>query len=144
MSNNEMLDIFVDEVVTIKKELTHYLSEMMKSKIDCVDRSYFEKYGQAIDRIYGTAATMGHPEIAQYCKAMKDVTYMASASDNMQGHKKVIRMMIECTQILEEMTKWIYDKDQVKLHKNKLIAEVKRAQRLNQQEFYSVDKKSCA
>lgn len=139
-----MLDIFVDEVVQIKKELTNYLSLMMKSKIDSVDRQYFEKYGQAIDRIYGTAATMGHPEVAQYCKAMKDVTYMASDSDSVQGHKKVIRMMIECTQILDDVTKWVYQKDQAVAYKNKLLAEVKRAERLNRQEFYSVDKKSCA
>jgi len=143
MADKEMLDIFVAEVVEIKKELTGYLSSMVTDKIEDVDRSYFEKYGQAIDRIYGTAATMGHTEIAAYCKAIKDVTYMASNSDNSLGHKKVIRMMIECTQVLEQTTKWVYEKDQAPVYKNKLIAEVKRAERLNRQEFYSIEKKSC-
>ncbi|OIQ15481.1 MAG: hypothetical protein BM556_17740 [Bacteriovorax sp. MedPE-SWde] len=144
MSANEMTDVFVDEVKLIKVELSGYLTEMMKTKIDHVDRSFFEKFGQAVDRIYGTAATMGYSEIADYCKAIKDVTYMASRSDNMQGHKKVIRMMIECIQNLEEMCSWIYKPKEITLHKNKLIAEVRRAERLNKQEFYSVDKKSCA
>ncbi|WP_198295923.1 hypothetical protein [Bacteriovorax sp. Seq25_V] len=115
----------------------------MKPKIEQIDPSYFAKYGNAIDRIYGTAATLGYTDIASYCLAMKEVTYMASQSNSALGHKKTIKMMIESIALLEELITAIYDQSKMKLYKNKIIMEVKRVERMNRQEFYSITKKSC-
>lgn len=141
--DKELLQDFHDEILKIKAELTSYLSQMMKSKIENVDVSYFQKFGQAIDRIYGTAATLGFKDIADFCLAMKEVTYMASSSTNAMGHKKTIKMMIDAVVLLEELTQCIFEPEKLKLYKNKIISEVKRVERMNKQEFFSVTKKSC-
>lgn len=142
--DKELLKDFQEEVLKIKGELSSYISAMMKTKIESVDVSYFGKYGQAIDRIYGTAATFGFKDIADYCLAMKEVTYMASQSTNVMGHKKTIKMMIESIALLEELSGSLEDEQKLKLYKNKIIMEVKRVERMNKQEFYSITRKSCA
>ncbi len=142
MTDKELLNMFVDEISTIRNELAGYVSNIMKGCENDLPSEEFKHYANAIDRIYGTAATVGMPEIADYCKAMKDVTYMASYSDNSQGKKKTLRMMIEAIQLLEHIAKCIFDSTQIKTIRNKMIAEVKRAERMSKQEFYNIDKKS--
>ncbi len=141
--DKELIDDFCAEIIKIKGELSTYIAQMMKPKIEQIDASYFSKYGNAIDRIYGTAATLGYTDIASYCLAMKEVTYMAAQSENQLGHKKTIKMMIESIGFLEELTSAIYDNSKLKLFKNKITMEVKRVERMNRQEFYSITKKSC-
>lgn len=142
-NDKELLQDFHDEILKIKVELAGYISKMMTGKIENIDKSYFQKYGQAIDRIYGTAATLGFSDIASFCLAMKEVTYMASQSDNYMGHKKTIKMMIDSIALLEELTQCIFEPVKLKNYKNKIIMEVKRVERMNKQEFYSITKKSC-
>lgn len=141
--DKELVDDFCNEIVLIKGELSGYIANMIKPKMEQVDPIYFSKYGNAIDRIYGTAATLGYTDIASYCLAMKEVTYMASQSDSELGRKKTIKMMIESVALLEELINAIYDQSKLKLYKNKIIMEVKRVERMNRQEFYSITKKSC-
>lgn len=143
MGDKEMLDDFCSEIKSIKGELSIYISTLMQKKLGEQDTDNFAKYGQAIDRIYGAAATLGYKEIADYCMAMKTVTYMASDSQNHMGHRKVIMMMIESITLLEEIPECIYDNEKIKIYRSKLLQNVKKVERLNQKEFYSITKKSC-
>ncbi len=69
-TNKEMLDIFVAEINEILGNLKAVTNEQMKKRT--MDKVLFERYGQAIDRIYGTAMTLGFSDLGLYTKAMKD------------------------------------------------------------------------
>jgi chemotaxis protein histidine kinase CheA len=141
--DKEMVDFFVKEIDTLRAEMSMKVSTILKGKLGDLDVKMFEDFGQMIDRIYGTAATLGYEEIATYTKHLKDVCYMASESDNEKGHKKTIQMMIECIGLLEELKNCIYDKDQLIKYAIKMKVEGSRAERLGRAEFFSIDKTSC-
>ena len=109
-----------------------------------MNKELFSEFGQMIDRIYGTATTMGFAEIGSYCGALKDVCYMASQSENLKGKKKTLRMMIECIGFLEKLSTAIYDPSKIKLFNKNITIETGKADRLNRAEFASIERKSCA
>lgn len=141
MSQNEMVQIFIDEINTLKSEMSQTISKLIESKLQ--DKDLFEKFGQLVDRIYGTAMTLGHVEIGEYTKAMKDVTYMASASDNEKGHQKTVRTMIKYIELNDEICLALRDPQKLRLLNLKLNQEKSRVQILNRREFFNIDKRSC-
>lgn len=89
--DKEMQDEFVKEVKQIKAELQVTVDKLTAN---WKQPTLYAEYGQKIDRIYGTAATLGFMEFANYTKAMKDMCYMCSNSSNELAQKKVLGMMI--------------------------------------------------
>ncbi|WP_417336753.1 hypothetical protein [Halobacteriovorax marinus] len=140
--DNEMMTFFVDEIKEIRKSMIVSISTLIETKLE--DGSKFEEFGQMIDRIYGTAATLGLTEISEYTKAVKDVSYMASVSENESGKKKVVRSLIKYIELSDLICASIFDKKELAKINHQLKLEKSRAQNLNQREFYSIDKKSCA
>lgn len=137
-----MLDAFVEEIKTIHSQLVLITNEQMKKKV--FDGKLFEQYGQAIDRIYGTAMTLGFTELGKYTKAMKDVSYLCSQYNHETGQKKVLRMMIECNDILEKIPQCIYKAEEFKKHSRVFLVEMTKAERLEKVEFQGISRKSCA
>ncbi len=140
--NKEMLNIFVAEINEILGTLKAVTNEQMKKKT--MDKALFERYGQAIDRIYGTAMTLGFSDLGKYTKAMKDVCYMCSQYDHEVGQKKVLRMMIECNDLLEKIPSCIYNTEEFKKYSRTFTVEMAKAERLGRAEFHGITRKSCA
>ena len=141
MPNDEMINIFIDEIKELKADMSLIVSKLIKSKME--SNNLFEQFGQMVDRIYGTAMTLGHKEIGEYTKAMKDVTYMASASDNENGKKKTLRQMIRYLELNDEICETLKEPEKSNVLNIKLRQEKSRVEILNKKEFYSVTKKSC-
>lgn len=144
MLDKEMLDLFVSEIKDIQKELSTRVAKLMAGSDKVMDKSAFEDFGQMIDRIFGTASTMGFTEISSYCGALKEVCYMASQSENLKGQKKALRMMIECLGFLEKLTEAIYEPEKIKVFNKNIAIEKGKAERLTNAEFAAVTRKSCA
>ena len=142
--DKEMIDFFVDEIKEIKTDLSVRVDSLVTGSDKKMEGGPFEEFGQMIDRIYGTAATMGFGEIASYCKALKDVCYMASQSENLKGQKKTLRMMIECIGFMETLVEAIYEPTKIKLFNKNIQIEMGKAERLGRAEFASITRKSCA
>ncbi len=138
----EMLTFFVDEIKQIRNSMTVSISSLISTELE--DNSKFEEVGQMIDRVYGTAATLGLNEISEYTKAIKDVSYMASASDNRSGKKKVVKVLIKYIELSDLICASIFDKQELIKINHQLNIEKSKANLLNKKEFYSIDKKSCA
>lgn len=137
-----MLTFFVDEVKQIRNSMSLSISSLISTKLE--DNSKFEEVGQMIDRVYGTAATLGLTEISEYTKAIKDVSYMASASENTSGKKKVVKFLIKYIELSDLICASIFDNKELIKINHQLNIEKSRANLLNQREFYSINKKSCA
>ncbi len=141
-ADKEMLDAFVQEITEIHVMLVKITNEQMKKKV--FDGKLFEQYGQAIDRIYGTAMTLGFTDLGKYTKAMKDVSYMCSQYGHETGQKKVLRMMIECNDILVKIPECIHKSEEFKKYSRIFLVEVTKAERLGKIEFQNITRKSCA
>ncbi|MDD0852196.1 hypothetical protein HBN50_03765 [Halobacteriovorax sp. GB3] len=141
MFDKEMLESFVCEIKDIRKEMVDSIDGLIQSKM--ANKIQFEVFGQLVDRIYGTAATLGFSEIASYTKSIKDVSYMASSSENERGCKKTLRMLIKYIELSDKICESIFDKEELKLINHTLNLEKSRVDLLNRREFFSVDKKSC-
>ena len=84
-NSKDMIDFFVEEIHTLRAEMSLKVSKVMQGKLGELDLSYFAEFGQMIDRIYGTAATLGYEEIATYTKHLKDVCYMFERRMKIEG-----------------------------------------------------------
>lgn len=139
--DRETIMFFVDEIKEIRDLMTRSISNIIKSKME--NARYFEECGQLVDRIYGTAATLGFKEISEYTRSVKEVSYMASASSNFNGKKKAVKFLIKYIEMSDAICDSIFDKEGIKKINHLLNIEKSRADLLNRKEFYSVDKKSC-
>lgn len=100
----EMLEAFKEEILVIKNELQPIV-EGLKASYDKGEP--FEKFGQVIDRIYGTASTLGFMEMANYCRTIKSVSYKCSQSDNMYAKGIVKGLCINAFGYLDNFSKLI-------------------------------------
>lgn len=140
--DKELIKSFIIEIITINLELKKIVEEQTKKK--AMDQTLFEKYGQNIDRIYGTAMTMGYSDLGKYAKAMKDVTYLCSQTNFETSQKKVLRMMMECNDILDKIPKAIINTEEFKKYSRLFLVETTKAQKLEKTEFRDFTRKSCA
>ncbi len=138
--DKEILQMFSDEVKAIEKELKVVINGLIKSKLQ--DKSLFEKYGQIIDRIYGTAATLEFMDVADYCRMMKEVTYKCSASDNETGIQKCMFLMLESLKYLEVIPKSIHEPEELKKIRYKMKVDLGKCENLTRSYFFSIKKTS--
>lgn len=139
---NELTDDFVAEIKSIHIELKVIINTQLKSPK--MDKALFEKFGQLIDRIYGTAMTLGYVEIGKYLLAIKNISYLSSQSDREVGQKKALRMMMECVDNIEKICASIYKKDELKSLSRLFAGEIAKAERMEKADFPSITRKSVA
>jgi chemotaxis protein histidine kinase CheA len=139
--DKELLQVFVDEMNELQPQLKQAIKGIIQTKMQ--DPHYYETYGQIIDRIYGTAMTMGMTELGEFTKTLKDISYMASNSDNEKGKEKAGRLMIEGIELFKDMVASIHDKEALNKIKLRMNQAKGKAEILNRKEFYSVNQKSC-
>ena len=140
--DSEMKKFFVDEVKEIRKDMTDVISKIIESKMSVNEE--FAKFGQLVDRIYGTAATLGLNEIGDYMKAAKDISYMASASDNEVGKKKTVKFLIKYVELSDQICEAIFVDEKLLKINQLLNTERKVAEVISNREFFNIDVKSCA
>jgi chemotaxis protein histidine kinase CheA len=102
--DQELKDDFIKEVNELKKELKVVVDRLI---LNHKQPPLYKEFGQKIDRIYGTAITLGFTEFGKYAKAMKDVSYMCGNSDSEMGQKKVVNMMSTCLESFDILCKGI-------------------------------------
>lgn len=141
-TDKEILDGFVEEIRVIEKVLKGIVQKMIASKLQ--DKALFEQYGQTIDRVYGTAATLGFNELAEYTKALKDISYKCSQSDNEKGIKKTTEMLILCLKYLDQICKGIHDPEELKKVRYLMSVDVSKADKFCRSYFFSISRVSCA
>jgi len=141
-TDNEILDEFVTEIRVIEKVLKNVIQKLISSKLQ--EKILFEQYGQAIDRVYGTAATLGFSELAEYTKALKDLSYKCGQSDNEKGIKKTTEMLIACLKYLDQICKGIHDQNELKKVRYLMSVDVSKAEKLCRSYFFSISRVSCS
>lgn len=139
---NELTDDFVAEIKAIHKDLSVIVNTQLKSPK--MDKALFEKFGQLVDRIYGTAMTLGYTEIGKYLLSIKDISYLSSQCDREVGQKKALRMMMECVDNIDKICSAIYKKEELKTLNRFFIGEIAKAERMAKNEFQNITRRSVA
>ena len=139
---DELVDDFVEEIKSIHIELKLIVNTQLKTPK--MDKVLFEKFGQFIDRIYGTATTMGFIEIGKYLQVMKAISYMSSQCNNEVGQKKALRMMMECVDNIEKIFTAVYNKEEMKNLVRIFTVEIAKAERIAKTDFQKITRKSVA
>jgi len=141
-SQVELVNDFIAEVKTLHLQLKVILEAQLKTPK--MDKANFEKFGQLIDRIYGTATTLGYTEIGKYLLAVKTVSYLSSQCDREVGQKKALRMMMDCVDYVEKIYSNINNKDAMKHLYRLFVGEIAKAERLEKTDFQNITRKSVA
>lgn len=142
-NGNELVDDFVFEIKTIHKDLRTIVNTQLKTPK--MEHALFEKFGQMIDRIYGTAMTLGYTDIGKYFLAIKEISYMSSQCNHEVGQKKALRMMMECVDNMEKICSTIYNKEELKnLNRLFFAVQIAKAERLAKTDFHNITRKSVA
>lgn len=142
LAQKEIIDAFVTEIKTIHSELKVIVDLQLKAPK--LDKKMFETFGQLVDRIYGTAMTLGYTSVGKYFLAIKEVSYMSSQCDHEVGQKKALRMMMECVDNMEKIAACIYKKEELKSLDRLFMVEIAKADRLSKTDFHSIKRKSVA
>jgi hypothetical protein len=140
--DEELVNDFIAEVKILHLELKVILNAQLKTPK--MEKALFEKFGQLIDRIYGTSTTMGYVEIGKYLYAVKSVSYLSSQCDREVGQKKALRMMMDCVDYIEKIHMHIRNKDEMKNLYRLFVVEIAKAERMEKTEFQNIARKSVA
>ncbi len=142
MQSDQFLHDFVEEMRSIRQVLHAIIDTQLKSPL--MDKSLFEKFGQLISRIYGTATTLGFHEIGKYFFAIKEISYMCVHTECELSQMKVLQLMIECAENLENICKCIFDMTHLENIKHIFDSAIKKVDYLAQTDFHHVNRKSVA
>jgi chemotaxis protein histidine kinase CheA len=140
--NKELIDDFVSEIRVIHLDLKANVNTQLNAQK--LDKKLFENFGQLVDRIYGTAMTLGYTEIGKYFLAIKNISYLSSQCDREVGQKKALRMMMECVDNMDKICNSIYKKEELKTLNRLFIGEIAKAERMARADFQNITRKSVA
>lgn len=140
--DEEMKEEFLSEVRSLQLELKTIVDKLL---LNYKQPPLFLEFGQKIDRIYGTAMTLGLNDFGLYAKAMKDVCYMCGNANSDMGQKKVLNMMSTCLENFDILCRGIGDPKAFKEVANVIKSSIQKVEILEKTYFSHVkDKKSVA
>ncbi|MCP4912062.1 MAG: hypothetical protein GY909_02995 [Oligoflexia bacterium] len=135
-SMKEIVDEFCDETNQLLDELEGILEEYE----DEPSLGLLEKYGQTIDRVMGTAQTIGANQVGQLCQMGKIIGYKSSQNDDDNLNNIVCGILFDLVDILREVVKNLHIAEPE--HKFNVEAFMKRLNWLKEK-FVHIDRASC-
>jgi len=113
-------EIIQDLIKTSESILSELEKVMNELKMSPANKELYEKFGQQIDRIYGTLSTIGMTNIAEYTMMLKKVGYACSQYEEKTGRARTMNLMenaVANLKIFNDFLKNPKDKEKAKLLK---------------------------
>ncbi|WP_127716772.1 hypothetical protein [Halobacteriovorax sp. HLS] len=130
--DRELIEIFNDEIGELKMEISPILESL---KTNSQQQDLFKNFAQIIDRIYGTATTMGFDEIGAYLGNVRNLSRKASSSNIPRGMLEVFKIAKTCTENFELMQNSLISSDAAKELSAKLQFETKKINKIDTEIF---------
>jgi chemotaxis protein histidine kinase CheA len=138
--DNELLDIFVEEVGELKLELTPTLVSLNANP---QQPELFLTFSQVIDRIYGTATTMGFIELGEYLGVVRNITRKCGNAKIPRAMPEVLKIARGCMEEFDTLQSSLKSPDQTKVLLGRMRVEMNRATKIENEIFaYSKDAKT--
>lgn len=96
----EVVEEFCDESIQLFGELEAALEVLEEEPGNSEE---MERFGQVIDRVMGSASTLGADEIATFCELGKIIGYKASQIDDEPLLTVVVAVLFDAVDILKKM-----------------------------------------
>lgn len=94
-NDNELMESFLQEITGLNMEIL----EVLKALNENVNQPQeFLKFSNIVDRIYGTAMTLGYEELGTYCGELKAVTRLAGNTEIQRSYKPILKLMMNYAQ----------------------------------------------
>lgn len=133
----ELLKDFITEVGTLEAELNGVVASLRGNPDQ---PPLYGKFAQLIDRIYGTAGTLGFKDLAAYCGMLKKTCYACEKPEAKRAQAKVLRLMEACMENLGALIKGINDPTIIDKMRHALHLEAQKANKLHDEIFQFVKK----
>ncbi len=130
--DNELIEMFTDELNQLKVELTPIVESLQTNP---QQPEQFINFAQIIDRIYGTATTMGLEEIGAYTGAVRNMTRKTGTSKVPRAMTEVLKLVKNCMENLDQMQTGIQSPDQAKILNAKMKLEITRCTKIDETIF---------
>lgn len=138
--DQELIEIFVDEVGELKGELNPIYENLRSNSQQPV---LYKDFSQIIDRIYGTATTMGFSEIGAYLGAVRNISRKAASSNIPRGMQEVSKILRNCMDNFDVMQQSLGSPESTKEFSSKLTLEIKKVDKIDNEIFsFSKEAKS--
>ncbi|WP_372654848.1 hypothetical protein [Halobacteriovorax sp.] len=139
-SMKEVVDEFCDESLQLFNELEEILEEF---EDDPTQTEKLEQFGQIIDRVMGSAKTIGADEIATFCELGKAIGYKSSQVNDRALLEVVCAIMFDSLELLKKMILQIKEGNSSSFEETSSTAFVTRLKWLKEK-FNDIERASCA
>lgn len=92
--DRELLQSFIEEITTLNVEILQVLKALSE---DINQPEEFLKFSNIIDRIYGTALTLGYDDLGKYCGELKQITRLTGNTGIPRARQPVMKIMLNYT-----------------------------------------------
>lgn len=137
MMDEELLNDLLTEMKMLGAELLPIVRSLQG---DPNQPAMFEKFGQIIDRIYGTAATFGLKELASYCGTLKKICYECAKMNNARANAKVLKLLETYLGNLVTLIKGVKDPEVAKKIYHGIHIEEQKAKKIQEDIFQFIKK----
>ena len=139
MKDPEFVGYFAEEMQGLYGELLPIHESLKKNQNQ---PKLYEKFGQIIDRVYGTASTMKFDELAEYSRKMKNICYKCSQSTNDKAQRKVFDLVETAIKLFRDTPLHIHDPVEFKKVRYLMHVEVQKIELLERSVFHSIQRGS--
>jgi hypothetical protein len=130
--DQELLDVFFEEVDQLKGELAPIAEKLKKNN---QQEELFLEFSQIVDRIYGTAVTMGLDEIGEYLRIIKDSSRKCGMAKIPRAMQPVSNLVNNCIFLMSKFQETLTDPEKATILYRQLELEIKKAEALEKQVF---------
>lgn len=139
-SMKEVVDEFCDESTELFDQLEDILEDFEDNPSDA---KKLEEFGQIIDRVMGSAKTIGANDIATLCELGKVIGYKSSQTEDQALLEVVASIMFDAVELLKKMITQIRNGSDSELKQVSSKAFVTRLNWLKDK-FNDIERASCA
>lgn len=138
--DEELVEVFIEEITELKGELEAIVAKLQGS---VARPESFTHYAQIIDRIYGTATTMGFIEIGNYLGEVRNICRQCGSSNIPRAFPEVFKIIRSCTENIDDMKSSLTCESQLKLFLGKIRVDLLKVNKINEDIFkFSSDAKT--
>jgi chemotaxis protein histidine kinase CheA len=138
-TDKELLESFIDEITELNVEILQVLKTL---SVDLNQPEEFLNFSNIIDRIYGTALTLGYDDLGKYCGELKTIARLTGNSGIPRAFQPVMRMMLNYTTHFKLLKESIEYPEKAAAFNTAIKVDLKKIEKMHTEIFVYTDKKN--
>ena len=130
--DKELLESFIEEITALNKEILVVLKALAE---DINQPQEFLKFSNFVDRIYGTALTLGFEDLGKYCGELKTITRMTGNAEIQRAMPPVLKLMMNYTVHFKLLKESVEDPKKVHKFNDAIKIDLMKIQKLHKDIF---------